>query len=139
MINVGEINKSKDLNLNKTKKTVSGGDFSAYLKESMAGQPQGVSGTSSIAVPEAIFAAQLADEGVEREARKRLMKRGETLLEKLEEIRDGLLAGSISKERLIEISRLVKDRKPECADPRLTEIIGEIELRVEVELAKLTK
>lgn len=139
MINVGEINKSKDLNLNKTKKAASGGNFSAYLKESMTGQPQGVSGTSSIAVPEAIFAAQLVDEEIEREARKRLLKRGATLLEKLEEIRDGLLAGSISKERLIEISRLVKDRKTGCDDPRLTEIIGEIELRVEVELAKLTK
>lgn len=139
MINVSEINKPKDLNLNKTKKTAGGGDFSAYLKESMAGQPQGVSGTTSIAVSDAIFAAQMVDGEEEREAKKRLLKRGNTLLEKLEEIRDGLLAGVISKEKLIEISRLVKDKKFHSEDPRLTEIIGEIELRVEVELAKLTK
>ncbi len=139
MINVSEINKPKDLNLNKTKKATGGGDFSAYLKESMSGQPQGVSGTTSIAVPDAIFAAQMVDGEEEREAKKRLLKRGNTLLEKLEEIRDGLLAGVISKEKLIEISRLVKDKKFHSEDPRLTEIIGEIELRVEVELAKLTK
>ncbi len=49
------------------------------------------------------------------------------------------MSGVISKEKLIEISRLVKDKKFHSEDPRLTEIIGEIELRVEVELAKLMK
>ena len=61
------------------------------------------------------------------------------LPEKLEEIRDGLLMGYISRDRLIEISRLVKDNRYQSEDPRLQEILGEIELRVEVELAKLMK
>ena len=67
------------------------------------------------------------------------MKRGQTLLEKLEEIRDGLLMGYISRDRLIEISRQVKDNRYQSDDPRLQEILSEIELRVEVELAKLMK
>lgn len=74
-----------------------------------------------------------------KEVRKKLIKRGQTLLEKLEEIRDGLLMGYISRDRLIEISRLVKDNRYQSEDPRLQEILGEIELRVEVELAKLMK
>ena len=61
------------------------------------------------------------------------MKRGQTLLEKLEEIRDGLLMGYISRDRLIEISRQVKDNRYQSDDPRLQEILSEIELRVEVE------
>lgn len=47
--------------------------------------------------------------------------------------------GYISRDRLIEISRLVKDNRYQSEDPRLQEILGEIELRVEVELAKLMK
>ena len=60
-------------------------------------------------------------------------------VEKLEEIRDGLLMGYISRDRLIEISRQVKDNRYQSDDPRLQEILSEIELRVEVELAKLMK
>ena len=75
----------------------------------------------------------------EREIKKKLIKRGNALLEKLEEIRDALLFGSISKEKLIEISRFVKERNFNSNDESLQEIIQEIELRVEVELAKLTR
>ena len=75
----------------------------------------------------------------EKQIRKKLCRRASTLLEKLEEIRDGLLDGHISKEKLIEISRMVKENKPVSQDPALQEILAEIELRVEVELAKLMR
>ena len=81
----------------------------------------------------------MAGENEEEEIKKKLLKRGKNLIERLEEIRDGLLIGSISKERLIEISRFVKEQSYESADKRLTELLEEIELRVEVELAKLMK
>ena len=71
--------------------------------------------------------------------RRQAVKRGFSLLEKLEEIRDALLLGYISKDRLIEISRFVKERKTDAEDEGLNGIIAEIELRVEVELAKLTR
>ena len=60
-------------------------------------------------------------------------------MDDLEEIRDGLLTGQIDKEKLIEISRLVKQKDVESNDERLKEIMQEIELRVEVELAKLMR
>ena len=88
---------------------------------------------------DAIFAAQMIGAEEEKQLRKKQIKRGETLLEKLEEIRDGLLRGYMSKERLIEISRFVNERKLEAQDSRLNDIIDEIELRVQVELAKLMK
>ena len=59
------------------------------------------------------------------------------MLNHLEEIRDALLKGEIEKEKLIEISRLVKQKDLESNDEKLQEIMQEIELRVEVELAKL--
>jgi hypothetical protein len=81
----------------------------------------------------------MVDGDEEKEIAKHLVKRGNSLLEKLEEIRDGLLVGEISKDRLIDISRFVKDRRFETQDERLKDIIDEIELRIEVELAKLMK
>ena len=49
------------------------------------------------------------------------------------------MRGEISKDRLIEISRLVKQKDVSSADEKLQEIMQEIELRVEVELAKLMR
>ena len=60
-------------------------------------------------------------------------------MDRLEEIRDGLLLGSISKDKLIEISRMVKNKNIKCDDEKLREIMEEIELRVEVELAKIMR
>ena len=45
--------------------------------------------------------------------------------------------GEFSKDRLIEISRMVKTKDVSSNDEKLQEIMQEIELRVEVELAKL--
>ena len=73
----------------------------------------------------------------ERQIRQKMIKKGKTLLNHLEDIRDALLKGEIEKEKLIEISRLVKQKDLESNDEKLQEIMQEIELRVEVELAKL--
>ena len=74
-----------------------------------------------------------------RQIRDKVIKKAKNLLDKLDEIRDGLLVGEIAKDKLIEISRFVKQRDVESDDERLNEILSEIELRVEVELAKLTR
>ena len=134
MIKVNDINKAGDLGASSKAKKASGGDsFSLYLKETMKPSSAGIS------VSDAIFAAQMVNGEEEREKRRQMLRRGDTLLEKLEEIRDGLLLGYISKDKLIEISRYVRETKINTADEKLAELIGEIELRVEVELAKLMK
>ena len=79
----------------------------------------------------------MVQEEEERKIRQKLVKKGNMLLKNLEEIREGLLVGEISKEKLIEISRFVKEKDIQSSDPKLQEIMQEIELRVEVELAKL--
>ena len=48
------------------------------------------------------------------------------------------MVGYISKDELISIARMVKEKQQESSDEKLQEIMAEIELRVEVELAKLT-
>ncbi len=139
MIKVSDINKANDISPGKSIKKATGGEsFSAYLNETISKKSQQVGGASGISVADAIFAAQMVNGEEEREIRKKLIKRGYTLLEKLEEIRDALLLGYMSKDKLIETARLVKEHQAESNDPKLQEIMAEIELRVEVELAKLT-
>lgn len=140
MIKINDVNKSSDLNQSKASRRVGDGpSFSSYLSETINKTPAQVGSSAGIAVTDAIFAAQMVNGEEEREIRKKLVKRGNQLLEKLEDIREGLLLGYISTDKLIDISRMVKEKQVETADPRLQELIAEIELRVEVELAKLTK
>ena len=140
MIQINDVNKVKDSSLSKVKKTSTGGNFSAYLQDIMqTSAEESISGASPLSAADAIFAAQMVGEEEEKEIRKKQIQRGQTLLEKLEEIRDGLLRGYLPKEKLIEASRLVRANKMEAQDEKLNELISEIELRVEVELVKLTK
>ena len=140
MLKVNDINKTNELSQGKAVKKSGGGEsFSAYLSETMKSASKPVGSASGISVADAIFATQMVNNEEEREIRKKLVKRGQNLIEKLEEIRDGLLVGYISKEELINISRILKENQIASSDPRLQELMAEIELRVEVELAKLTK
>lgn len=139
MININNINKTKEISTAKARKTGGGDSFSSYLQNNLKVSSPQVTAGGAISVADAIFAAQTVDGEEERQIRKKLCKRASGLLEKLEEIRDGLLAGQISKDKLIEISRMVKENRPPAQDPVLQEILDEIELRVEVELAKLTR
>ena len=140
MINIREINKTTDTSTSKTRKTSGAGEsFSSYLQGLNKSENKSVSATSGITSADAIFAAQLVNDEEGKARRNQAIKRGYTLLDKLEEIRDALLLGYISKDKLIEISRFVKDSRNVSDDEQLNEIISEIELRIEVELAKLTR
>ncbi|MBE6452175.1 MAG: hypothetical protein E7012_01630 [Alphaproteobacteria bacterium] len=139
MIKINDINKTKDISGAKASKKLSGSsNFADFLNVDIARNKQ-ISGTTNISVADAIFATQMVDGEEEREIKKKLIKRGNNLIEKLEEIRDALLVGYIEKEKLIDIARLINEHKVESSDPKLQEIMAEIELRVEVELAKLTR
>ena len=70
--------------------------------------------------------------------RRRPSARGHAVLDQLEEIRRGLLLGSIPRAELERLERLAAGMREDIADPRLAEILAEIELRAKVELAKLT-
>jgi hypothetical protein len=69
--------------------------------------------------------------------RKRALARGHRLLDRLDELRLGLLLGHIARDKLADLARLARDGGQEVDDPNLREILAEIELRAEVELAKL--
>ena len=140
MFKVNDIKKNESISGGKSiKKNTNDASFAEYLNNISNSKSQQVSGTTGISVTDAIFAAQMVSDEEEKQIRQKLIKRGFSLLDKLEEIRDAILLGYISKEKLIEISRMIKEHQVESSDPKLQEILSDIELRVEVELAKLTK
>lgn len=69
--------------------------------------------------------------------RRRALARGEFLLARLDDLRLALLAGTFPRHRLSELLATVRAGREEVGDPRLREILDEIELRAAVEVAKL--
>jgi hypothetical protein len=101
-----------------------------------------VENASGIAGVEGIFAAQSVDPGAGQsspEERRKRAQRGAEILDRLEEIRRGLLLGAIPKDKLADLARLVRDKREKGADPVISRLLDEIELRAEVELAKLSR
>lgn len=133
-MDVSRISRSGQSQLGKPAKVNSGGGFTQML-ETKPASAANVTGTAPAGALDALLAVQEAESALERRARAR--RRANDLIEGLDQIRDGLLAGQISPERLDALSAMVATHRDEADDPHLTEILDEIELRVQVELAKL--
>lgn len=93
-----------------------------------------VSGAGPLTGVDAIFAAQEVDDATARASRGKA--RAQDMLDKLEELRTGLLTGLMTRGKLIDLARVVQSKRVLVDDPRLGEILDEIDLRAQVELAK---
>ncbi len=118
-----------------TRRDKSGGPSFASNLPAETEKAASAAATAPASAVDALLALQ--EINPDRGGRKRALQRGNELLDKLDEIRHGLLMGRIPLDRLEALARLVREQKPALADPKLAEVLNEIELRVEVELAKL--
>lgn len=91
---------------------------------------------ASLATMDAILALQ--GEGDPRERRRRSLKRGHDLLDALDRLKAGLLAGRISLDELKGLVVRLSERPETSGDPGLDDVLAHIELRARVELAKLS-
>jgi hypothetical protein len=71
--------------------------------------------------------------------RRAAMQRGDSMLDRLDDIRIALLTGALPRGQLEALRRMAKERGNVLNDPQLQSVLDEIELRVAVELAKLDK
>jgi hypothetical protein len=94
-----------------------------------------VSTTAPLSSVDSLLSLQEVDDVSERKSRAR--KRATGLLDELDNIRHGLLMGEIPPHQLHLLRDKVASARPEVDDPQLTSILDDIELRAEVELAKL--
>ena len=96
---------------------------------------QVVSGPGPIAAIDSILTLQGMEDSTD--GRSKGLKHGEHLLDMLDQVRDGLLAGGIPRATLNRLANAVTRRHDTFADPKLQAVLDEIELRAHVELAKL--
>ena len=117
----------------KTATSGTAGGFS--VSNSAEPHAQIVAGPGPIAALDSILALQ--DMGDASDGRSKGLAHGEQLLDILDSVRDGLLAGGIPRTTLNRLAVAVTRRHDIFADPKLQDVLDQIELRAHVELAKL--
>ncbi|WP_298960540.1 flagellar assembly protein FliX [uncultured Methylobacterium sp.] len=95
----------------------------------------GAGSAAPLAGLDAILTLQAQDDPAER--RRRAARRGHDLLDALDRLKAALLGGRVNAAELTAIAARLAERAGATGDPRLDGLIGEIELRAQVELAKL--
>ena len=110
------------------------GSFTLPDEEAQAA-PAGTAGVRTLGGIDALLALQ----GVESvdERRRRALKRGLTALDVLDEMKLGLLSGQLDHGTLVKLKGAAAGLKDLSGDPHLDRVLAEIDLRVEVELAKM--
>lgn len=115
-----------------------GGAFSKLVTESDgAGDVQGGTGVAPAQSVDSLLTLQEVPDSAT--GRRRAFKRGQSLIEHLDAIRVGLLTGSLSRDRLVKLAQMLRQPRDQALDPEVAEVLAEIELRAEVELAKLSR
>ncbi len=82
--------------------------------------------------------ALMALQGIETatEKRRRAVRRGAGLLDRMDELKIALLSGDPGEAALERLGRMLREERPHDADPDLTGLLEQIDLRAAVELAK---
>ncbi len=68
---------------------------------------------------------------------RRAVAHAEKILEALEDVQMGLVMGTLPKGQMTRLLSLIRREQEQVPDPKLAEILKEVELRAHVELAKL--
>ena len=111
------------------------GQFTNHLVTGEAGAPTGNSNSSTpVSAVDSLLVLQEVQDATSGTSRAKL--RAQDLLDHLDEVRHGLLAGALSREMLDRLARIARSERQSVDDPRLQELLDEIELRAAVELAK---
>lgn len=95
------------------------------------------SATQNIAALDVLLTVQSADDPTERAARKRMTARAAAILTTLDDLRMGMLMGMLTVGHMIDVADVVAAHREKIHDPHLTALMDEIDLRAQVEIAKL--
>lgn len=112
------------------------GSFS--LADGMGAAPRvGVSQLKGIGGIDALMALQGLEDATER--RKRAVRKGRSALDVLESLKVSLLSGDLDQSTLNRLRAISKDLGEPTGDSGLDGVLAEIDLRVQVEIAKLSR
>ena len=112
------------------------GSFKDFLADKTE-QKQAASSAASITAADSLLSVQASDDPAERSARQRMAARADHILDKLEAVRVNMLTGNLTVGDMIDIADMVARHREKVSDPALTSILDEIDLRAQIELAKM--
>lgn len=119
------------------KRTSAGGvAFSQCLAEAAAADGASPPAKAGVSAMETLFSIRQVDTATDRRSRGRAIRRADTLLDRLSDLQADLLAGAVPAGRLQALTKMLRSEREGVDDPRLSDLIDEIELRAQVELAK---
>jgi hypothetical protein len=109
----------------------------SFSVETGAGPQQAMAASAGLQVAalDALLAMQEAGEPLT--GKRRAVRRGNDMLDLLDDIKLGLLSGAVPRQTLRRLTQLVAERRDDFHEPGLQSVIDEIDLRAQVELAKL--
>ncbi len=122
----------------KTGKAGGDGSFEDFIASAPKG-PSAAAPTQHIARVDALLSVQEAESPSEKAAKRRMRQRAEDILTELDDLRMGLLTGTMTLGQVIDIADVVASHRERVMDPKLTAILDEIDLRAQIEIAKATK
>lgn len=119
-----------------SKKRKSGSAFAAELEDSKV-ETASVTQSKPLSDIDALLALQSVDTVDPRAKRKQAVIHGRDVLDELEKLKVAILSGRNVQNSLLALKRLIQQRPEFSEDPGLKDVLDEINLRAEVELAKL--
>ena len=120
----------------KKKTSDSGGSFKDMVS-SETGEAEKSSANTAITKVDALLAVQSVEDPTEKSARKRMRQRGENILRELDKIRMAMLTGEVTVGDVISVADVVASHREKITDPHLSSLLDEIDLRAQVEIAKI--
>lgn len=114
----------------------SGGGF-AVVDGAAAPGVRTASGPRAVASLDALMALQAFQDPTER--RRKAVKRGRSLLDALDEIKIGVLGGTLDASAMTRLRTVAEAMGETTGDDRLDAVLAEIDLRAAVELAKFSR
>ena len=124
----------------KTKKSSGAAASGTSFSDMVTG---GASSSEETAVPQsishvdALLAIQGAEDPTERAAKNKGYKRSTGILDALDKIRLSMLRGDMTIGDMVDIADVVSSHRQSIKDPALTALMDEVDLRAQVELAKM--
>ena len=121
---------------NSSRPTRAAGGFSLSSSAGAAPAPAATAsaGPAGVAGLSALMALQGVESATER--RRRAIRRGGGLLDRLDELKLALLSGEAGEGALERLGQGLREARTEDDDPGLTDLLNQIDLRAAVELAK---
>ncbi len=133
---------SKTQKSSKTGKSSKAGKADGTFGDMVAGAAQETSAaaaTQSIAKVDSLLAVQGVGSATDRAAKRRMHDRGEKVIRQLDHLRLGILTGNLTLGQVIDIADVVASHRESINDPKMTAVLDEIDLRAQIEIAKMRK